>query len=150
MIGSRKGTHTERTAYALPHLPKQDRPEEIHVGSDTDADRTSDFSPPVDVLSSDDRLTVTLEAPGADQESLSVTIKNGMLTLQGYKPPLGPAGHGSSPYTGSNFGRFREQINLPREARTDDTRAAYERGLLSVIVPLADSHGFSSIPIRQS
>ncbi len=150
MIAPSRGTHTDSGTYALPQLPNQDRPEEIHVGAAPETDRTRDFSPPVDVLRSDDRLTVTLEAPGADHDSLSVTVRDGVLVMEGYKPPFGPGGHGGSTSSATDFGHFRERISLPREAQTDDVRAAYEHGILSVTVPLAQSNGSRSISIRQS
>ena len=137
-------------AYAVPRPAQQNRPEEIHVGDEPEADEASDFSPPVDVVRAEDRLLVTLEAPGAEHDSLSVTVRGAALHLKGYKPPLGPAGHGSSASSARAFGSFHERIPLPDEARTDDIHGEYEQGILSVTVPLGDTQGARTIPIQQS
>jgi len=139
-----------KAAYAYPRPKTQHRPAKIHVNEKPGNGREPDFSPPVDVVRSDQRLMITAEIAGADSDSLSVTVRNGNLVLKGHKPPLEPSGHGPGPGPERQSGQFSEQIPLPDGADIQRIEAAYERGILSVNVPLTDDAGSGTIPIHQS
>lgn len=145
-------THTTpaRAAYAYPRPKEQKRPAEIHVGKETRDRNTADFSPPVDIVRSGGELLITAEVAGADRDSLSATVRDGDLVIEGHKPPLDPAGHGTGFGPERQSGRFRERIPLPNEADIQEIDGAYERGILSVTVPLNDGEDSATIPIHKS
>ena len=78
---------------------------------------------------------IRAELPGVDPiEDIEVTVRDGQLTIKAER-------HQTADTTGRSefsYGSFSRTIVLPDGAEEDETNATYDRGILTVAVPLSD------------
>ena len=79
---------------------------------------------------------VRAELPGVDPvEDVEVTVRDGALTIKALRTRTGES-DGISEFS---YGSFSRTVALPDGADKDDITATYDRGILTVSVPLSDS-----------
>lgn len=91
--------------------------------------------PQVDVYRSDDppRLTVVVELPGAAPEDVEIAASPGTLLVTGHRRrPVG----GRVQQLEIDYGPFHRRIALPDDVDTERATASYERGLLTIVLPV--------------
>jgi len=77
---------------------------------------------------------VRAEVPGVDPDAIEVTVRDGRLTIKAERAQAGePTGHSEFSY-----GSFVRTVSLPASADEDEINATYDRGILTVSVPLTD------------
>jgi HSP20 family molecular chaperone IbpA len=95
------------------------------------------FQPNVDCIRSDDppALHVLVELPGVDADSIKVIAADRVLVVAGERcrPKLG----GRYEQMELEYGPFQRRISLSEPVDTTAATARYERGLLTVILPIA-------------
>jgi HSP20 family protein len=95
------------------------------------------FRPQVDCIRSDDppALHVVLELPGVDPDSVKVVAGDRMLLVAGERcrPPLS----GRYRQLEIEYGPFQRRIALDEPVDTAAATARYERGMLTVELPIA-------------
>jgi HSP20 family molecular chaperone IbpA len=75
------------------------------------------------------------ELPGVDPiEDVEVTVRDGRLTIKAQRGQTTETG-GFSEFS---YGSFQRTVPLPVGADEDDINAVYDRGILTVSVPLSD------------
>ena len=80
---------------------------------------------------------VRAELPGVDPiESIEVTVRDGRLTIKAERTQTSES-NGHSEFS---YGEFVRTVPLPAGADEDDINATYDRGILTVSVPLAEDH----------
>ena len=97
------------------------------------------FRPPVDCVRSDDppQVTVVVDLAGVDPEDVELVLAGSMLVVSGERRrPDAPSGRYHQMEV--DYGPFRREISLGEEVDGERAEASYERGLLVVIVPLAE------------
>jgi len=78
---------------------------------------------------------VRAEIPGVDPvEDIEVTVREGRLTIKAERAHSGES-NGLSEFS---YGSFERTVSLPAGADEDDINAIYDRGILTVSVPLSD------------
>lgn len=78
---------------------------------------------------------VRAELPGVDPvEDIEVTVRDGQLTIKAERAQSGET-NGRSEFS---YGAFERTVTLPDGADEDDINATYDRGILTVSVPLSD------------
>jgi HSP20 family molecular chaperone IbpA len=78
---------------------------------------------------------VRAELPGVDPvEGIEVTVRDGQLTIKAERTQTDET-HVRSEFS---YGSFARTIELPIGADEDDINATYDRGILTVLVPLSD------------
>ncbi len=78
---------------------------------------------------------VRAELPGVDPiEDVEVTVRDGHLTIKAMRTRTTEA-NGLSEFS---YGTLRRTVPLPAEADEDDISATYDRGILTVSVPLSE------------
>jgi HSP20 family protein len=98
------------------------------------------WTPAVDVFSRGKDLVVRAELPGVDPEKdIDVSFAEGMLTISGERRHQDKVEDQDYYRFESSYGSFLRRISLPESAKVDDIRAAYEDGVLEVVVPGAAS-----------
>jgi HSP20 family protein len=108
------------------------------------------FTPPADVIVSDDSVRIEMDVPGLRSENLEIELENEMLTVRGERP---------FPYAGEEyertwrhiergFGRFERSIRVPRGLDPDSVQAALTDGVLSVRIPKPASPQPHRVPIK--
>jgi len=80
---------------------------------------------------------VRAELPGVDPaESIEVTVQDGRLTIKAERTQTSES-NGHSEFS---YGSFVRTVPLPAGADEDDINATYDRGILTVLVPLSEDH----------
>ena len=96
------------------------------------------FRPQVDSFRTDDppELTVIVELPGVDPDEVQVVASGGVLVVAGERRR--PRGDGRVyQQMEIDYGPFKREVALPEAVDTSAARASYERGLLTIVLPLA-------------
>ena len=86
----------------------------------------------------DDVYEVRAELPGVDpDDDIDVTVRDGKLTISAQRS--GPDENcGRSEFA---YGSFTRTVTLPDGADADEINATYDRGILTVSVPLSEGQG---------
>ena len=80
---------------------------------------------------------VRAELPGVDPtDDVEVTVRDGQLTIKAERTQTSES-NGHSEFS---YGSFVRTVPLPAGANEDDINATYDRGILTVSVPLSDDH----------
>ncbi len=96
------------------------------------------FRPQADCFRTDDppSLTVVLELPGVDPDALQVVASERTLVVAGERPrPRAP--RQTYERMEIEYGPFQREIPLTDEVDVEHAEATYERGLLTIVFPLA-------------
>ncbi|MBP1821929.1 HSP20 family molecular chaperone IbpA [Mycobacterium sp. OAE908] len=85
----------------------------------------------------DGSYEVRAELPGVDPtDDIEVTVHDGRLTIRAERTRAGES-NGRSEFS---YGTFARTVALPVGADEDDINATYDRGILTVTVPLSEDH----------
>jgi len=90
------------------------------------------WSPAVDILESDDEVTLRAEIPGVEPGDLDITVSGSTLTLAGEKVEPGRQKGRDFYHSERRFGSFRRSIHLPASVDADQVSAEYVGGVLTV------------------
>ena len=96
------------------------------------------YRPQCDCFRTDDppALHVVLELPGADPASIVVLVAGRSFTVSGVRErPMLPGARYQQMEI--EYGPFQRRIELGEDVDADRATAAYERGLLRIVLPLA-------------
>ena len=97
------------------------------------------FRPRVDSYRSADpaQLTVVVELPGIDPETIQLIVDERLLLVAGERPrPVAARAERQYQQMEIDYGPFQRRIQLPEAVDVDGASARYERGLLTVELPL--------------
>ena len=100
--------------------------------------RRSGWVPTVDVAELDDRYEVLAELPGLSKEDVNVTLKEGVLTIEGEKKRTTETEEDAYRRTERVYGKFSRSFNLGDRVASDKISAAYKDGVLTVSLPKAE------------
>lgn len=92
---------------------------------------------PMDLYKLDDHYVLSADLPGVDPGSIDVDVDRGTLTLTAHR--TAPDTDGVQWISSERFaGTYRRQIALGDGIDTERISAAYDNGVLSVTIPLAE------------
>ena len=94
--------------------------------------------PRVDLQEHDQAFVLVADLPGMQQEDISITVENNILTLQGKRMSEheGHNGqHGAAQYRERVFGTFCRRFTLGAVVDADQITATYKAGVLEVHIP---------------
>jgi HSP20 family protein len=95
--------------------------------------------PALDVRETDDNFELTLDLPGIDPSAVSVNYEDGMLTVSG-KRDFSEEQQGETWHRiERSFGTFARSVRLPRTADADKIEARFDKGVLTISVPKAET-----------
>ena len=98
----------------------------------------SAWVPALDVRETEDLFEVTVDLPGMAPEDVSVTFEAGVLTVSGTRQFSREETKETYHRIERSYGTFARQIKLPRTADTEKIEAAFDKGVLTVMVPKAE------------
>lgn len=111
----------------------------------TEAQQERELALAVDVRAEDEAFQITALVPGIDPESLDIEILNNTVTLRGEFPTRKEeAGYMLCELP---TGRFTRSITLPTALDASKAEANIKHGVLTLLVPKAESHRPRSIKI---
>jgi HSP20 family protein len=92
--------------------------------------------PAIDVFRTTEpaELTIVVEIAGADPGSIQLLLDGRRLLIAGERPR--PRVRGQFDRSEIEYGRFRRELALNEDVDVDSARANYERGLLSIVLPI--------------
>ena len=112
----------------------------------TDAD-TYDWAPSVDISETDDTFEVRAEVPGVAKDDLHVSVKDNLLTLSGEKRQENVDDTQNYRRVERRYGSFQRSFTLPSEVATDDIKAEYSDGVLTLSIPKPEAAKPTEVPI---
>jgi HSP20 family protein len=107
------------------------------------------FRPAVDVYRSDDpaELRIVVELAGVQPESIQLVTSGRTLAVAGERTR--PPACGTYEQMEIEYGRFQRTVQLPADVETGHASAAYDHGVLTVVLPIATSPpGPKQVPIE--
>jgi HSP20 family protein len=98
----------------------------------------SGWAPPLDVFEDESKVTVQVELAGMKKEDFDLSLQDDVLTVSGERKMESEKREGESFRTERFFGAFSRSITLPSAVKTDEVKAAYEDGILTITLPKAE------------
>lgn len=96
------------------------------------------FTPVVDIFESDHGITVMADMPGASSENISIDLKENILTISGeVKPWEGPKEQ--DVLVEFEIGKYFRQFTLSQDIDRDRIQAAFQDGVLRLVLPKAEN-----------
>jgi HSP20 family protein len=93
---------------------------------------------PLDVYREDGHLVIKAEVPGVASEDIDISVKDNVLTISGETKSEDEVTEENYIRRERRYGSFCRSLALPVEAEGDKAEAAFEDGLLTVSVPVAE------------
>ena len=116
----------------------------------TGAERTRDrlaFVPRADIYETDEGISVVVDMPGVDEESLDIVLEDNVLSINGYVEPMQPEGHALA-FAEYRIGDFERTFTLSDKIDTDGIEATVKDGILRLYLPKVAEARVLSIPIK--
>jgi HSP20 family protein len=97
------------------------------------------FRPRVDVYRTEDppAVTVVVELAGVDPDAVDLAVTDGVLLIRGKRQRTASRGR-TYQHMEIDYGPFERRIALGEGIDPDAAEASYEKGLLSIRLPLAE------------
>jgi HSP20 family protein len=111
----------------------------------TDAD--SLFAPAFDISETDEDLLVKADLPGIDPTDVSVNLSGNVLTVKGERNREREEKSESVHRIERSFGSFSRSLTLPFDVDEENVKATYEKGVLTLQLPRAESAKKKTIKI---
>ncbi len=92
-------------------------------------------TPPVDIVETDEGLTLVADVPGLDEKSLEISVDQGVLTIEG-KAVFGTGDLLWREYAMDGYWR---QFQLPESFDASRARAEVKNGVLTLHLPKAEA-----------
>jgi HSP20 family protein len=93
------------------------------------------WRPAVDIYEAENGIVVAVELPGVSKESVSVEVKDDVLTLTGERL-ANPAISEDSYYRRERlFGPFKRSFTLNQNIKPDQIKATFKDGVLQIEIP---------------
>jgi HSP20 family protein len=96
------------------------------------------WAPALDISERKDAYLVTVELPGVKLDDLTITLEDGMLTIQGERHFADESSEQQFHRVERRYGAFRRAITLPAHVVADAVEASVEDGVLQILVPKAE------------
>ena len=108
---------------------------------------TYNWTPSVDISETDDNFEVRAELPGVATDDLHVSVKDNLLTLSGEKRQENVDDTLNYNRVERRYGSFQRRFTLPSEVATDDIKAEYSDGVLTLSIPKPEAAKPTEVPI---
>jgi len=98
-------------------------------------DQRQEWIPPVDITETKDSIIVRTELPGLTREDVEIDVANGVLTIRGEKKTeeedKGRTWHRRE----VRYGTFSRSFSLPSDVKSEEAKATFSDGILTVALP---------------
>jgi HSP20 family protein len=108
------------------------------------------WSPAIEVREQEGNLLITAELPGLRKEDVKVHIDGDTLVLEGERKQEKEEKREGYYHSERNYGTYYRSIPLPEGAKTEQTAARFENGVLEVRIPTPEGRAKrQDIPIHE-
>jgi HSP20 family protein len=97
--------------------------------------QSAQWSPQIEVFERDGNLVVHADLPAVRREDVEVDVDNDVLTIRGERRHEHEDTEGGYRRTERSYGTFYRQIPLPEGVDPSEIEAAYQDGVLEVVIP---------------
>ncbi len=108
----------------------------------------ADWTPTVDISETDTEYVIKAELADVDKEAVKVTVRDGVLTLQGErkqeKEEKGKKFHRIE----RAYGRFVRNFTLPEDVNEGEVKAEYQDGILIIHIPKSEKAKPKTIEVK--
>ena len=101
----------------------------------SDQSATRPWAPPVDIFETDNDLVLKADLPDVKMEDIDIQIENGTLTLKGERRFEKNENNKGFHRIERSYGSFVRYFTLPETVNTENVRAEYHHGVLTVTLP---------------
>jgi len=103
--------------------------------------------PPMNAWSTDEQTTVEFELPGYKAEDIETSIDGRTLTVRGRRPQEAADGKITYHRRERRSGEFERQLYLPYRVETEEVKANFRDGVLTITLPRAEADKPKKIPV---
>ena len=89
--------------------------------------------PEVDVHENTEQMTIEVDLPGVDENDVSVTLANGVLTIKGEKKAQREQKEENYYMSERSYGSFERSLPLPDTIDENQVEAKFDKGVLTII-----------------
>lgn len=93
---------------------------------------------PMDAYREGDEYVLALDLPGVDPDAIDIDVERNMLTVKAERRPLARSDAAQVELSERPLGVFSRQVMLADTLDTEHIDAAYEAGVLTVRIPIAE------------
>lgn len=105
------------------------------------------FTPPTDIFDTKDAVVMLLEMPGADPDSLDVTLDNDVLTISARSTPTVPQGY-TLVHAEYRDGNYERAFRLSDQIDSENIDAVFKDGVLRLRLPKAGPSPAKKIAVK--
>ena len=113
-------------------------------GTDTEE---STWMPTVDISEMENGFEIRAELPGVSEDDVNVTVTDNVLTIKGEKRQEAETDGKNYHRVERRYGSFQRKFTLPSEVETDDIKAEFSDGVLTLSIPKPEAAKPAEIPI---
>lgn len=107
-----------------------------------------DWFPAVDVSETNDSIEVTSELPGMSKDDIEIEVAKGVLTIKGEKKEKEEESDRSYHHREVRYGTFSRSFSLPADVKSDEAKADFKDGVLTVTLPKEEKALHRKIEIK--
>jgi HSP20 family protein len=102
--------------------------------------RSGSFYPAVDLIASEEDVTLVMDVPGLKDEDLQIELCDGMLRIVGERRhPSASERTGRTHHLERGYGRFERVLRVPKDVDPSSLTASIEDGVLTVRIPMPEA-----------
>jgi HSP20 family protein len=122
--------------------------EESFVGPAARARSLSASALALDVYESEEEVTVRASIPGVKPEDIDISVTGDVLTIKGESLEEKEEKEGTYHMRERRFGSYQRSIRLPTLVKAEESKAAFEHGVLTLSLPKVEEAKSKSIKIK--
>jgi HSP20 family protein len=93
------------------------------------------LKPSLDLGSTDNEYTVSVEIPGVDEKDVSIELVHDSLIIRGEKKQLKEEKNKNFYRLERSYGSFQRTLSLPEDANRENIKADFKNGVLNITIP---------------
>jgi HSP20 family protein len=106
------------------------------------------FAPRLEVVESESEFLVTAELPGLEEKDFQIEVHGNVLTVRGEKRSETTGEQKGRHFSERIYGAFRRAVELPVEVSSEKASASFKHGVLTVMLPKAETAKVRHIPVN--
>ena len=104
----------------------------------------------IDVYQADDKIIIKSAIAGVKQEDLDITINKDLVTIRGERKHKEKIDDKNYFYQECYWGKFSRSVILPCEIKKDKAKANLKDGVLTIVLPKAESAEVMKVKVREN
>ena len=134
----------------MSEISKEVEVEKQEIATTENMERTRDchcFIPRSDIYEVDDDIVLVVDVPGADEDSIEITLEKNVLTINAYVSPGDLEGY-SVAFAEYQVGDYQRSFRLSNEIDREKIEATIKEGVLRLYLPKAQEAKARKIAVK--